>query len=157
MKSIIIYATKYGCTEKVSNLLKSKMGGEVLLVNVIQEKVPDIGEYDTIILGGSIYIGKIHKKLTGYIKSNLELLLKKRIGLFICGSEEPEACEKELISAFPSELQNHAISKEVFGYEIYVEKLNFIEKKMMKAIKGVCESISELSEEKIESFAKKMM
>lgn len=37
MKCLIVYATKYGTTEKAVNLLKAKLGGEVTLVNIAKE------------------------------------------------------------------------------------------------------------------------
>ncbi|MFZ5639495.1 MAG: flavodoxin domain-containing protein [Bacillota bacterium] len=90
MRSLIIYATKYGCAEKAATILKSKMNGDVFLVNVMKEKVPGLDQYDNVILGGSIYIGKIQKALIKYIKSNLPSLLQKRVGLFICAGDLSE-------------------------------------------------------------------
>lgn len=154
MKSIIIYSTKYGCTEKTANMLKSYLNGDVQLVNIMKDSVPSLEEYDNVILGGSIYIGKIQKKLINYITENLPSLMKKRVGLFICaGNPQPEERVKELVSAFPSELYNHAIVKEALGYEICFRKLNFIDKKIMAMVKGNKEDSSELSEEKVKKFA----
>jgi len=119
------------------------------------EPATKLEEYDNIILGGSIYISKIQKKLSTFILSNLTLLLKKRIGLFICAGEKDEALVgKELIFAFPPTLYDHAIVKEVFGFELDMNKLNFFEKFIMSKVKGVKTSIHELSEAKIDAFAK---
>lgn len=155
MKSIIIYATKHGSVENAAHLLQSKMEGESCLINIMKEDVPILDEYDTIIFGGSIYVGKIQKQLSKYIAKNLPLLLKKRIGLFICAGEKEEVRVKELETSFPNMLFTHAVCKEIFGYEIHYEKLNFIEKKMAGAILGHKQSYSNLSETKIENFAKK--
>lgn len=154
MRSLIIYATKYGCVEKAANILKSKLDGDVFIVNVMKEKVPNLDDYDNIILGGSIYAGKIQKTLTNYIKSNLPFLLHKRVGLFICAGEPEPKRTKELEEAFPAELFNHAVAKDVFGYEFCYEKFNLLDKFIMRSIKGVTKSYSDLSKQKIESFAK---
>lgn len=156
MKSLIIYATKYGCVEKAAKMLQSKMPGEVQLVNVGKEKVPSLQNYDTIILGGSIYIGKIQKKLTNYINNNLSTLLQKRIGLFICAGEPEPVRSKELATAFPPELFNQALAKEVFGYEFDMEKINFLDKFIMRKVKGVTQSHFALSAENIDNFARAM-
>ncbi len=153
MRTLIIYATKYGCTEKAAAILKSKMHGEVLLVNIAKEKAPDLEGYDNIILGGSIYKGKIQKALTQYIKAKLPLLLHKRVGLFICAGEPEPVRTRELECAFPKELYNHARVKEVFGYEICYEKLNIFDKFIMRTIKDITKSSADLSQEKIEKFA----
>ncbi|MCX7709531.1 MAG: flavodoxin domain-containing protein [Clostridia bacterium] len=158
MKNIIIYATKYGSTEKAAKMLKSKLTGDVLLVNVLKEKVPSLEEYDQIILGGSIYMGRVQKELTEFIEKNLSLLLKKKVGLFICaGSPDPAARQKELETVFPAELYNHASTKELFGYELTFEKMGFLDKTITRAMKGDKNSVSELNEAAMERFAKVML
>lgn len=62
MKTIIIYTTKYGCAEKAAYLLRSKLGEGTEAVNLMHAKEPLLDKYDTVILGGSIYFGKIQKK-----------------------------------------------------------------------------------------------
>ena len=157
MKTIIIYTTKYGTAEKSAKMLESKINGEVRLVNIMKDDAPQIDEYDNVILGGSIYVGRIQKEMTEYVTANLQSLLKKRTGLFICaGSPDMAAREKELDTSFPSELYNVAVCKEVFGSEICFNKLKFFEKFMMKAVKGDKNDSSDLSEEKINNFAKVM-
>ncbi|WP_141430796.1 flavodoxin domain-containing protein [Bacillus sp. 03113] len=156
MKTIIIYATKYGSVEKAAQILKSKMGGRVDLFNIMKESIPSLEKYDRVILGGSIYVGKIQKKLSNYTVKNLSTLLTKNIGLFICaGEKDSDVREKELIEAYPDELYQHATTKEIFGFEINYEKLNFLEKLVMRS-KGVKKSVSKIAEDKIEVFAKKM-
>lgn len=158
MKTLIIYSTKHGTAEKAVNILKSKLKGEVHTVNIMLEPVTAVEEYDNIILGGSIYIGKIQKKLSTFVNTNLPLLLEKKIGLFICAGEEDEALkEKEFIIAFPPTLFDHAIAKEVFGFEFDMAKLNFLEKLAMSKVKGFKTSTYKLSEEKIYSFAENMV
>ena len=122
------------------------------------EPVTQLKEYDNIILGGSIYIGKIQKKLSSFIDKNLPLLLEKRIGLFICAAEKDETLVgKELESAFTHVLFDHAIVKETFGFELDMNKLGFFEKFIMSKVKGVKTSIHELSEPKIDVFAKNII
>lgn len=154
MKTLIIYATKYGCTEKAANILREKMNGEILLINIAKDKVPNLDDYDNIILGGSIYVGKIQKTLTSYINSNLPYLLHKRVGLFICAAQPEPVRTKELEEAFPVELYNHAVAKDAFGYEYRFDKLKFLDKLIVRKIAGVTDSVYELSEQKIENFAK---
>jgi menaquinone-dependent protoporphyrinogen oxidase len=154
MRTIIIYSTKYGSAGNAAKMLEAKMDGEVQVVNIMTEVVPSLVDYDNIILGGSIYIGKIQRKLSKFVDKNLPILMKKRIGLFICAAEKEEVRTKELESAFPAELYYHAICKEIFGYEIHYDKLNFLEKKMAGTVLGHKHNHSELSEEKIKKFAR---
>lgn len=158
MKMLIIYATKYGCTQKAVTLLKSKLCENVSSINIMKDKVPDLKEYDTVILGGSIYVGKIQKQMHNYMLKHAEELKTKRLGLFICaGEQDPVIIEKQLKTSFPKELFSHAIIKETFGGELHIEKISFIEKHMIRIVKGIKQNYSRLSEDKIDKFAKNIL
>ncbi|MFX3623835.1 MAG: flavodoxin domain-containing protein [Ectobacillus sp.] len=157
MKSIIIYATKYGTAAKAAEMLKARMEGDVRLINIMKEIVPPLAGYDTVILGGSIYAGKVQKELLEYVHANLPLLLRKRVGLFICaGDPDEKVREEEHQNAFPPELHEHAAAREVFGYEFHLDQLHFFDKFLLRMVKGVKEDVSALSEEKINHFAEVM-
>jgi menaquinone-dependent protoporphyrinogen oxidase len=155
-KTIVIFSTKHGSVENAVKLLKEKLGGEVTVINIMNEDPPELNEYENVILGGSIYVGKIQKQLSKYMEKHLSELLTKRIGLFICAAEREDIREKELIDSFPKKLFEHSICKEIFGYEIHYEDMNFIEKKVVGSILGHKKNHSELSESKIDSFVKAM-
>ncbi len=155
MKGIIIYATKYGCTEKAVKLLQSKIPEKIKAVNVAREKAPDLSLFDTVILGGPIYVGKMHAALSAYMQQHREVLKSKRLALFICAGEQDPACmEKLLASAFPEELYNRAIMREAFGGELYWDKLDLMTKLILRVVKGIKEGYSRLSEVKIDRLAR---
>lgn len=155
MKGIIIYATKYGCTEKAVRLLQSRIPGDIKAVNVAKDKAPDLSLFDTVIIGGPIYIGKMYKVLSDYMRKNCEVLKRKRLALFICAGEEDAAIiEKQFVSAFPEELYKRAAIREVFGGELHLDRLDFGTKLMLRIVKGIKEGYSRLSESKIDRFAR---
>lgn len=158
MNTIIIYATKYGCTEKVARMLKSEIGDNVVLVNSSVENIPDIDEYHNVIIGGSIYISKIQKNISDYVKQNVDKLLTKRVGLFICaGTPEQEEKKKELKEAFPQELHEHCIIEDVLGDAIYFEKLKFFDRIIVKGMQNIKESYVNIPQDRLKAFAKKMI
>ncbi len=154
MKSIIIYATKYGCTEKAVRSLQKKLLGGTVSVNIGTETAPDLSSYDKVILGGPIYVGKTMKTLTDYMLQNLDVLKNKKLALFLCaGEQDPRKADALFAGAFPEELLKTAFMREVFGGELQWEKLDFITKLMLRLVKGIKEGYSRLSEEKIGKFA----
>ena len=168
MKTLIIYASKHGTAEKCSEVLKGKLLGEVTIVNIKKENVPDINSFQNIIIGGSIYIGKIQKNLNEFCLINLDELKKKNIGLFICCMNIKEA-EMQLNNAFPKELLSIATTKECFGGEFNLKEMNFMEKTIIKMVaKSLAKKdgtpvatdnkkdTSTLSEENINRFVEKM-
>jgi menaquinone-dependent protoporphyrinogen oxidase len=158
LKSIILYATKHGTVEKAVSKLKQEMGDNVDSFSVQNGAVPSLKEYDLVIIGGSIYMGNIQKEMKNYLKENMSLLLEKRIGLFLCAAQsEKVELQKEWENAFPEKLYNHAMIKENFGYEFDFSKMSFLEKLIIKKIKGVKESQFALSNEKITHFAAELL
>lgn len=122
MKTIIIYATKYGYTEDCVQEMKSQLQGDVLTVNILTEKISSLDAFDNVIIGGSIYMGQINKKLKAFCESNMTSLKGKRVALFLCCGL-PENFELNLASAFPSELREMAIARECFGGELRTDKM----------------------------------
>lgn len=152
MKTLIIYGTKHGSAEKCSKLLKNKISGEVITINIKTENVPDLFSYDNVVIGGSIYAGQIQKEIKNFCIKNLEQLKSKRVGLFICGLSG-DKFEAELDNAFPKELVACAAIKEFFGGEVVYGKMNFFEKLIMKKITKTDKDFSNLLEENINKFS----
>ncbi|MBV1758053.1 MAG: flavodoxin domain-containing protein [Dethiosulfatibacter sp.] len=155
MKTLIAYASKYGCTEKCAKLLEKELNGDVTLLNLKKNSSADLNAYDNIIIGGAIYISKIQKEVTEFCKSNLDGLSQKNIGLFICGMQEKEVIATELNSNYPPELLEIAVAKDCFGGEFILEKMNFLEKTIVKKVSKTTASKSEIDEDAIRHFAQK--
>lgn len=164
METLIIYASKHGCAEKCSKLLKERLLGGAVVVNIMKETIPDVTLFSHIIIGGSIYAGTIQKEISEFCLKNLDKLKNKKLGLFICCMNKDSA-EMQLNNAYPKELLNIAAAKGCFGGEFNFTKMNVIErfivKMASKADKGLPvadgkKDISYISEESIKSFVQLM-
>lgn len=153
MRTLIVYGTKYGTAEKCSNILKDKLKGEIITINVKKDNVPNLAQFDNIIIGGSIYAGQIQKEIKNFCLTNLNILKTKRIGLFICGLNDKDV-DVQLNNAFSKELVAIAIGKEYFGGEIMFSKMNFLEKFIMKRMTKADKDTSKLLEENMNNLAK---
>lgn len=156
MKTLIVYATKHGCTENCSFILKDKLIGDVITVNIKKDILPDITSFDNIIIGGSIYAGKIQKEISEFCTKNLNALKNKKVGLFICGMQNGDMAETQLNNSFPEELVAHAAAKKPFGGEFIFKKMNLIERFIVKIISKTKEDVSSISTENIDEFVKFM-
>lgn len=154
MKSIIIYATRYGSTAEAARRIQKELGDDCTLVNIMTENVPPLDMFDIVILGGSIYIGKVQKELSSFAVANSKQLLTKKVGLYLCaGTQKQEERDKELLGAFPPELFAHAITKDVLGYAFAFEKMRFFDRLIMKKIKGDAVSTAVYFDKRISRFA----
>ncbi|MEK4058637.1 MULTISPECIES: flavodoxin domain-containing protein [Paenibacillus] len=151
-RTLIMYASKYGCTEKAAMLLKSRLG-EAEVMNLKYAEVPALASYDTVILGSSIYFGKIRKEMALFTSKYQQELLNKRLGLFVCAGMTGEKAEEELKQAYSEVLYNKALAKEILGDEIDPEKISTLDRWILRMVKGKGhEAGAGLSVDKLDKF-----
>lgn len=151
MKTLIVYHSKYGFLKSRVDELKQMLKGGIDCVSVEKANSYLIEDYDRVILGTSIYIGQGDKKIKNYITQNHSKLLSKDIVLTIsCGAAETNEVEKYFETAFTKELSDVAIQKVNFGGAFYIEKMNFLDKFMIKQVLKAAEKEGKAMPKKIE-------
>jgi len=113
---------------------------------------PSLEDFSTVIIGGSIHIGKVQQKIRRYCEDHLDELLTKKLGLFICYMNKDQEME-EYINSFPAALIQHAHAEGYFGGEFDFDKLNFIERFIVRKNLGHKESITRIDSQSINHFA----
>jgi menaquinone-dependent protoporphyrinogen oxidase len=156
MAAIIVYKSQHGCTEMCANELAKNLKDDATLVNLKKMPDADITEYETVLIGGSIHVGRIQKAVKLFCEKNFDTLLTKRIGLFICCMEEGEKAREEFDSAFPEQLREHAKATGIFGGAFNFDRMNFIEKTIVKKVANIDKSVSKVNEDAIGEFIGKM-
>ncbi len=150
MKNVILYTTRHGFTEKCANMLQSQLSGNTTVINLATQTAPNLDAFDTVILGGSLYMGQTQKALRQFAKEHLQELLKKRVCLFLC-------CGTEAFQAnFPEELTRHATMKSVFGAEISLARLGWFERFIVKIVSKGKGDFTTIHADVIADFAKKI-
>lgn len=157
MKTLIIYSTKTGTVEECVTELMDKLKGDITEVK-IQRKAPklDLSPYKQIIIGASIHAGKIQGAIKDFCQNYLDELKEKKLGLFLCCLTPPDEAKKYFKENFPLECVNNAQALGLFGAAVYFEKMNFIERFILKKITKKNKSYSLLNKNNIQEFAKQM-
>ena len=153
MKTLIAYATKHGAAEGIGKRLSEKLNSEVDLINLKEIRNIGLAEYDKVIIGSSVYMGKIRKEASRFCNENSSKLKEKKTGIYICCMREGKEAEQELKDNFPDGLIDSAVALSVFGGEFNFDKMNFMEKMIVKKVAGIEETQSNISEESIDNFA----
>ncbi|MDX5650052.1 flavodoxin domain-containing protein [Clostridioides difficile] len=83
MNTIIIYSSKYGCTKDCANILKNKLSDNVTIVDINNNKI-ELSKFDKIIIGRSLYVVSVVKKIQVICNDNVEVLNKQQVGIFRC-------------------------------------------------------------------------
>lgn len=167
MKIAIIYATTHGTTEKIATYIAEKLTNHIAEKNVsyqvelikLKKNIRiSIFSYDMIILGGSVYLGDIQQNMTKFCNDNLDELLTRTVGLFVCGME-PELVrqDSELEMAYPIKLYKHALASAFVGGEIVFEKLNPTQKFIVKNFLQIKQPIDVIHYDIIDIFVNQML
>ncbi|SDM93609.1 flavodoxin domain-containing protein [Acetanaerobacterium elongatum] len=159
MNTLILYATKYGATKQIADQLARELGGNVTINNIHDGK-PGIEAFDTVIVGGSVYMNKIQHGITSFLKANEKQLIKKRLGLFI-GCYTPPETEGYLEQFFSTALLAHAQAKDMLGGLMQYDKMNPVYRKIFMSLKKIDDFNKNFIEPKIETeriraFAERM-
>jgi menaquinone-dependent protoporphyrinogen oxidase len=165
MSTLIIYATKHGCVKSCAEKLSQGLTGKVDIINIKERGISNLDVYDKVVIGGSIYAGRIQKEISDFCSTNLSVLKEKKTGLFICCMVKNNE-EAQINGSFPEELLTSAVVKESFGGEFKFKDMNFAEKVITKmvskalskkdgsmAISDMKQDMSTISEDKINKFA----
>lgn len=152
MKTLIVYASKYGTTKKCAEKLAEKLAEalvETTLYSCDGKNTISLKGYERVILGSSVYIGRPRKNFKKFIQNNNHVLLDKKIALFICSKET-----EDYNTIFSQEIAYLAEYKAHFGYELHISKMNGLDKFVTKKMTGALVDVSEIKSQAVDSFIK---
>ena len=102
MNTLIVYGTRYGLTERCAKSLAGKLSGKIQLVNIENQPVNNISEYDRVIIAAQ-FIWENSKSIIKFCDKNYSEILNKRIGIFICCCNQEKA-SRYLEKSFTQEM-----------------------------------------------------
>lgn len=152
-KTLIIYATKYGTTHTCATMLQKLLNEGADLQNLKQKRTVNLDDYETVILGGAVYAGRASTKLRKFCSANEQVLLTKKLGLFLCMMEEGEGAIKQLKQCYSQALREKAVVMDYFGGEFLFSKMGWVARKMIKMMSKGDEDVHHIREDAIKAFA----
>lgn len=153
MKTLIVYASKYGFTKEVVDQIKQSISHSCNVVNIKNENISKqaIESVDNIIIAASMYVGAINKKMQEFIASNETDLMKKNIGIVVMAMQKDDV-ENEITSNFSKELLNHSTFAEWIGGKFNIEKMSWMDKMIVKKVANCKETTTLFFDEKFKSI-----
>jgi menaquinone-dependent protoporphyrinogen oxidase len=148
MKVLIVYATRYGATagtsEEIAKILREE-GFEVRVVNAKEEKVKDISEYELVVVGSGIQMGKWTSEADGFLNRFEKELGHKKLALFVSSMKtvsEREGKADDVATSRKAALDDkvakydlHPIALGFFGGVMDYNKMNFLFRRTMAFLK----------------------
>ncbi len=148
MKTLLVYGTRYGATtgtsEEIAKILQNE-GFDVKVVNAKQEKIKDITQYDLVIVGTGLQMGRWTGEVEDFIKRFQNELPKKKVAVFVSSMKsvlEREGKTEDLAKDRKIELDDkiekfglHPIAVGFFGGVLDFNKMNFVVRKTFGSIR----------------------
>ncbi len=126
-KTLIAYETKGGATEeaarKIAEVLRSKYGLEVDLVDLKVQKVPDLAQYRNVVIGGGVRAGKVYNKALKFLENDLS---GKHVAFFVSSAQAgtPGSYENAKVKFVENTLAKYPkinpVATEAFGGRIKI-------------------------------------
>jgi menaquinone-dependent protoporphyrinogen oxidase len=144
VKTLIAYTTRYGATtgtsEEIAKILLEE-GFDVKVVNLKEEKIRDISEYDLIIVGSGMQMGKWASESDDFLRRFHMELDRKKLALFVSSMKtvsEREGKIKDLENIRKAALEDkvaqynlHPVALGLFGGVMDFNRMNFLFRRTM--------------------------
>lgn len=133
MKTIIIYASKYGSTQQYAQWLSTETGYDAF--NIGKIKARKLLNYERIIIGSSVHMGRLD--IASWMKKHWSKMQDKSVILFSVNGTPPdqkEELKKVLEYSLPQHILNRVNYFPLQGRLIYAE-LNFWHKLLLKMMR----------------------
>lgn len=142
-KVLVAYATKYGATAEIAEKIGEGLRQAGLTVDVLPVKqVSNPKDYSAVVLGSAAYIGQWRKEAVKFLKNNVTLLAERPVWLFVSGP----AGEGDPVKLLEGRIYPKGMQPVIDGIKprditvfhgvINNDKLNFLEKRMLKMVKS---------------------
>jgi len=148
-KVIIVYGTRYGATEGTSKEIAKILRGEgldVRVANVKKEKIKSISDYDLVIVGSGMQMGKWTSAADDFLGKFQKELAAKKVAIFVSSAaqalleyekkaEEIEKARKQYLEDKAAMYNLKPISMVIFGGVWDYNKMFFLFRKTLASFK----------------------
>ena len=147
-KTLIAYVSKGGDTEesarKIADVLRSKYQLEVDLVDLKEQKAPDLTPFRNIVIGGGVRGGRVYGKALKFLENDLD---GKRVAFFVSSSwaGTPGSYDNAKAKFVENNLAKHPkinpVSTEAFGGRIRYFRKTMLDNTDMSKVEAWAEEL----------------
>ena len=140
MRTLIIYGTRQGSTAKISKEIARVLreaGFDVKVINAKMEKPQNISEYELVVVGSGVQMGKWAGEAEYFLKKFRKDLATKKVALFVSSAIVPmlkkrgenveiERARKRYLEDKAANYSLNPIAMEIFGGMMDFNKMGFL-------------------------------
>jgi menaquinone-dependent protoporphyrinogen oxidase len=148
VRTLIVFGTRYGATagtsEEIAKVLREE-GFDVRVVNAKKEKIKNISEYELIVVGSGMKMGKWTGEADDFLKKFKNELEHKRLAIFVSTmktvseregkAEDVANMRKVALEDKVAQYNLHPITLGFFGGVLDYNKMGFLFKRTMGFLK----------------------
>lgn len=153
MKALTVYRSKYGAAAECAAAISQTLNAGCDVVDLKKSR-PNPESYDIVVIGGSIYAGRIQKDVGKYCEKYKEVLRHRVVGCYISCLFADDKAREELEGNYADWLKAHATIMEWFGGNALLSKMNKFDRFLYMKIAGVAEDVRAIRDERIVNFCK---
>ena len=135
MKIAIVYSTVGGTTRECAALLAKELKNQDVELFEIGKNEPELGDYDVVVVGFPIKMGKAEKSAGKYIKNNAIELEKGKTAYYICCGFV-DCFEDYAEKTIPVSLRESAIDVTCLGGSLDPQRFKGINKLIVKSVRS---------------------
>lgn len=153
MKTLVAFASKYGTTKSCAEAIADRITGDADVIDIKRSRTLSFDEYDSIVIGGPIYAGKVMSAVPAFCDKHRTALLERTVGLFICCLYEGETALSELDGAFPAWLKAHAVVRKAVGGAIDFARLRVVDRYLARKVARIDGDIRTVKDHELREIA----
>jgi menaquinone-dependent protoporphyrinogen oxidase len=154
MKTIILYASKYGAAAEAARRIAERIDGAVVH-DLKQGIAPSLDGFDCVIVGSSVYAGSIRREAKVFLSLNTGILLEKKLGLFLCGMAASNV-KPFFDDNFSAKILQKAKAVDFFGGIFDPKKAGAFDRFVIRIVTKKSGYVDTMDDSKIERFAEAM-
>jgi menaquinone-dependent protoporphyrinogen oxidase len=128
MKALVVYGSKNGSTKGIAEEIYSVLLDERFETQLMdaKEEIKNIGQYDLIVIGSSLYLRNWLKEPAEFVRENQAVLKTRSVWLFSSGlrSENPRSLNPKIVSEFRATINPRG--HQFFSGSLEPEKLGLL-------------------------------
>jgi menaquinone-dependent protoporphyrinogen oxidase len=154
VRVLIAFRSRYGATARCAAELAALLGpSESVLVDLASRHVPPVESFDVVLVGGSIYGGRIQRAVTSFCENNQRVLLQRPVGLFVCSFFGGEQARAQIDASFPAALLASAFARVPFGGELHLGSLRLLDRLLVRSLAPASRDVDLVRHEAITGLA----
>ena len=153
MKVLIAYRSRYGTTASCARALAGMIRSGSETIDLARTRTVDLSPFDVVLIGGSVYGGRILPQVTSFCERHRDALREMRVGVFLCCLYQGEHARTQMREAFPDWLLDRCFAYALAGGELVYAKLSLLDRMLVRSVTRGRRDILRMNPEALRALA----